>query len=399
MTRKSLKEYLIESQRVDEVLMTMIAIGLISLAAKPMLTSFADKAGQGVGSFFGGLANLFGFGSNKDKDDSKDYKKSKSKDNNKSKRDSDSNDDKNKDYNAKEHSLFSNLLQLAKKHTTDAANNKVIELLEGSSVDKDGNPLPLNKMGERMQELTGSSAQDTLSGMGVKPLEGDELKKVQEDAEKELKKLTPEQRDELAKKQLMQAQQTSKAMQEYKDKTEKLEKELEDAKKSGDKDKIKAAQKALDAHKKNAKGPAAALQTATDQTHKAKEHKKKQEQLEKELEKAKKSGDKDKIKAAQKALDDHKKNVPFKGGNGKSNKGNKDGRGEPKPKEETFQVTHDGKPDKIIKRKAKPPHDGYVYCYASDKETTLDPKTAEDLIKKSKPKKESLGDYLANIFS
>ena len=95
MTRKSLKEYLIESQRVDEVLMTMMAIGLISLAAKPMLTSFAEKAGTGVGSFFGGLANLFGFGSNKDKDDSKDYKKSKSKDNNKSKRDSDSSDDKN----------------------------------------------------------------------------------------------------------------------------------------------------------------------------------------------------------------------------------------------------------------------------------------------------------------
>ena len=342
MTRKSLKEYLIESQRVDEVLMTVMAIGLISLAAKPMLTSFAEKAGTGVGSFFGGLANLFGFGSNKDKDDSKDYKKSKSK----SKRDSDSSDDKNEDYNAKEHGLFSNLLQLAKKHTTDAANNKVIELLEGSSVDKDGNPLPLDKMGKRMQELTGSDPKDTLKAMGVKTLEGDELKKVQDEAEKALKKLTPEQREEFAKKQLEQAKQTSKAMQEYKDKTEKLEKELEDAKKSGDKDKIKKAQKALDDHKKNAKGPAAALQAATDQTRKAKKHKKKQEH-----------------------------------------------------KEETFQVTHDGKPDKIIKRKAKPPHNGYVYCYASDKETTLDPKTAEGLIKKSKPKKESLGDRLANIFS
>ena len=344
MTRKSLKEYLIESQRVDEVLMTVMAIGLISLAAKPMLTSFAEKAGTGVGSFFGGLANLFGFGSNKD--DSKDYKKSKSKRDNKSKRDSDSSNDKNKDYNAKEHSLFSNLLQLAKKHTTDAANNKVIELLEGSSVDKDGNPLPLDKMGKRMQELTGSDPKDTLKAMGVKTLEGDELKKAQKEAEKALKKLTPEQREEFAKKQLEQAKQTSKAMQEYKEKTEKLEKELEDAKKGEDKGKIEAAQKALDDHKKNAKGPAAALQAATDQIHKTKKHKKKQE-----------------------------------------------------PKEETFQVTHDGKPDKIIKRKAKPPHDGYVYCYASDKETTLDPKTAEDLIKKSKPKKESLGDRLANIFS
>ena len=276
MTRKSLKEYLIESQRVDEVLMTVMAIGLISLAAKPMLTSFAEKAGTGVGSFFGGLANLFGFGSNKDKDDSKDYKKSKSKDNNKSKgkNDNDSSDDKNKDYNAKEHGLFSNLLQLAKKHTTDAANNKVIELLEGSSVDKDGNPLPLDKMGKRMQELTGSDPKDTLKAMGVKTLEGDELKKAQEDAEKALKKLTPEQREEFAKKQLEQAKQTSKAMQEYKDKTEKLEKELEDAKKSGDKGKIEAAQKALDTHKKNAKGPAAALQAATDQTRKAKKHKK-----------------------------------------------------------------------------------------------------------------------------
>ena len=358
MTRKSLKEYLIESQRVDEVLMTMIAIGLISLAAKPMLTSFAEKAGTGVGSFFGGLANLFGFGSNKDKDDSKDYKKSKSK----SKNDDNISDDKNKDYNAKEHSLFSNLLQLAKKHTTDAANNKVIELLEGSSVDKDGNPLPLDKMGKRMQELTGSDPKDTLKAMGVKTLDGDELKKAQADAERALKKLTPEQREEFAKKQLEQAKQTSKAMQEYKDKTEKLEKELEDAKKSGDKNKIEAAQKALDTHKKNAKGPAAALQAATDQTHKAKKH---------------------------------KKNSPT------GNKDNKGGQKPPKqePKEETFQVTHDGKPDKIIKRKAKPPHNGYVYCYASDKETTIDSKTAEDLIKKSKPKKESLGDRLANIFS
>ena len=358
MTRKSLKEYLIESQRVDEVLMTMIAIGLISLAAKPMLTSFADKAGAGVGSFFGGLANLFGFGSNKDKDDSKDYKKSKSK----SKNDDNISDDKNKDYNAKEHSLFSNLLQLAKKHTTDAANNKVIELLEGSSVDKDGNPLPLDKMGKRMQELTGSDPKDTLKAMGVKTLDGDELKKAQADAERALKKLTPEQREEFAKKQLEQAKQTSKAMQEYKDKTEKLEKELEDAKKSGDKNKIEAAQKALDTHKKNAKGPAAALQAATDQTHKAKKH---------------------------------KKNSPT------GNKDNKGGQKPPKqePEEETFQVTHDGKPDKIIKRKAKPPHNGYVYCYASDKETTIDSKTAEDLIKKSKPKKESLGDRLANIFS
>ena len=372
MTRKSLREYLVESQRVDEVLMTMMAIGLISLAAKPMLTSFAEKAGTGVGSFFGGLANLFGFGSNKDKDDSKDYKKSKSKDNNKSKgkNDNDSSDDKNKDYNAKEHSLFSNLLQLAKKHTTDAANNKVIELLEGSSVDKDGNPLPLDKMGKRMQELTGSDPKDTLKAMGVKTLEGDELKKAQKDAEKALKKLTPEQREEFAKKQLEQAKQTSKAMQEYKDKTEKLEKELEDAKKGGDKGKIEAAQKALDDHKKNAKGPAAALQAATDQTHKAKKHKKNPP-----------TGNKDTTTG------------------GKGNKDNKDNKGEPNPKEETFQVTHDGKPDKIIKRKAKPPHNGYVYCYASDKETTLDPKTAEDLIKKSKPKKESLGDYLANVFS
>lgn len=375
MTRKSLKEYLIESQRVDEVLMTMIAIGLISLAAKPMLTSFADKAGQGVGSFFGGLANLFGFGSDKDKDDSK--RDNKNKRDNKSKRDSGSNDDKNQDYNAKEHSLFSNLLQLAKKHTTDAANNKVIELLEGSSVDKDGNPLPLDKMGKRMQELTGSSAQDTLNAMGVKTLEGDELKKAQEDAEKALKKLTPEQRDELAKKQLMQAQQTSKAMQEYKDKTEKLKKELEDAKKGGDKDKIEAAQKALDAHKKNAKGPAAALQAATDQTRKAKEHKKNSP-----------TGNKDTTTGNK------------GGGKGEPNKGGqKPPKKKTEPKEETFQVTHDGKPDKIIKRKAKPPHDGYVYCYASDKETTIDSKTAEDLIKKFKPKKESLGDRLANIFS
>lgn len=369
MTRKSLKEYLIESQRVDEVLMTMIAIGLISLAAKPMLTSFAEKAGTGVGSFFGGLANLFGFGSNKDKDDSKR--------DNKSKRDNDSSDDKNKDYNAKEHSLFSNLLQLAKKHTTDAANNKVIELLEGSSVDKDGNPLPLDKMGKRMQELTGSDPKDTLNAMGVKTLEGDELKKAQEDAEKALKKLTPEQREEFAKKQLEQAKQTSKAMQEYKDKTEKLEKELEDAKKSGDKDKIKKAQKALDTHKKNAKGPAAALQAATDQTRKAKEHKKNSP-----------TGNKDTTTGNK------------GGGKGESSKdGQKPPKKKTEPKEETFQVTHDGKPDKIIKRKAKPPHSGYVYCYASDKETTLDPKTAEDLIKKSKPKKESLGDRLANIFS
>ena len=109
------------------------------------------------------------------------------------------------------------------------------------------------------------------------------------------------------------------------------------------------------------------MQAATDQTRKAKKHKKNSP-----------TGNKDTATG------------------GKSNKDNK---GEPKPKEETFQVTHDGKPDKIIKRKAKPPHNGYVYCYASDKETTLDPKTAEDLIKKSKPKKESLGDRLANIFS
>ena len=373
MTRKSLKEYLIESQRVDEVLMTMIAIGLISLAAKPMLTSFAEKAGTGVGSFFGGLANLFGFGSNKDKGDSKDYKKSKSK----SKNDDNSSDDKNKDYNAKEHSLFSNLLQLAKKHTTDAANNKVIELLEGSSVDKDGNPLPLDKMGKRMQELTGSDPKDTLKAMGVKTLEGDELKKAQADAEKALKKLTPEQREEFAKKQLEQAKQTSKAMQEYKDKTEKLEKELEDAKKGGDKDKIKKAQKALDDHKKSAKGPAAALQAATDQTRKAKKHMKNSP-----------TGNKDTTTGNK------------GGGKGESSKGGqKPPKKKTEPEEETFQVTHDGKPDKIIKRKAKPPHNGYVYCYASDKETTIDSKTAEDLIKKSKPKKESLGDRLANIFS
>lgn len=53
--------------------------------------------------------------------------------------------------------------------------------------------------------------------------------------------------------------------------------------------------------------------------------------------------------------------------------------------EETFDVTNDkGKADQIIKRPAKPPHKGYVYCFKSDPDTTLDPKHAKELINRSK---------------
>lgn len=272
----SLQEHLTESQRVDESV-TLLAYAILAFAAKPILSTFAEKAGEGAGSLFSGLASLFGLDKeSRDKRRERKEEKRKEKEERrkeKEERRKEGKEDRaanDKAYNPKEHGLFSNVLELAKQKTTGKLNDKIIDLMQASSVDKDGNPVPMEKMGERMKELTGEDPKEVLKANGVKELTDEETKKVENHVKLKLEKMTPEQREEVAKKGLEESKKKSAEAQAYMNKTIELNKELIGAQQSNDKEKVEAVQKKIAEHQKNATGAARAIEDVKAQVKKNK---------------------------------------------------------------------------------------------------------------------------------
>ena len=268
----SLKSYLQESFRVDESL-TLLAIGLIAFAAKPMLKEFGGKAGEGVGDFFGGLANFFGIGkkAREEKERKKREKEREAREKEKEdrewektkreweKEDREREEKEEQERAQKEQAAMANILNVAEKKVTKPEDKETIDLIRSSSVDKDGNPVPVDKMGDRMKELTGKEPKEVLAAQGVKDLDDKDAEKYQKAVTDEVSKMSPEEREKVANEGLKKSKELSASMQKHKDESDKLQKELDDAKKSGDENKIKEAEKALDEHNRNAKGPAATL--------------------------------------------------------------------------------------------------------------------------------------------
>ena len=283
----SLKSYLQENLRVDESL-TLLAIGLIAFAARPMLKQFGEKAGEGVGEFFGGLADFFGLSKKareekerkrrekekeareKEKEDrewektKREWEKEDHEREEKEKQDRLNKESLEENDAEKEQAAMANILNVAEENATKPEDKETIDLIRSSAVDKNGDPIPINKMGERMEELTGKDPQEVLGDRGVKPMDEKESEKYQKAIVDKVGKLSPEERQKIANDGLKKSKELSASIQKHKDETKKLENDLEEAKKSGDEAKIKAAQEALQKHNDNATGVAATVTKITN---------------------------------------------------------------------------------------------------------------------------------------
>lgn len=536
MGYKSLSEHLLNSpnlkpaeEPVNEVLLTLIAASVLAFTCKPLLeTDFMKSIGGGIGMMFGGIGSMFGFGARgKDKDDEKDGKKGngkdgdekpgkKDKDDEKDSKDnksdkSNSSDSDKKNFNAMMQNMFAfcqKTIDGEKDKNKKESLNAMLDTIRAASVDKDGNPVDPEKMGERFKEITGKSPEDWAKDNGVEMPGKEEIEKIQDAAKKDIEGKSPEERKKIAEEGVAKAKAAGEKITKAREELETAQKELdelkaqakdesdpekkknlldkardkanvvvektkalagsvmgkkdveqataqaeetgnsenkdegdkndtpdksevddaikkaEDAAKEAD-DAVAAAQKALDdeTDEEKKKDLQKALDDAKEKQKAAKEAAEKAkeaasnvsaedykdpdgetvESIEQAIEAAKKAAKEadDAVDAAQKAVDsasDSEKDEKQKELDSakEKQKAAKDESDKHKDnKEEVFQVTHDGKPDKIIKRK-KLRGEGHVYCYASDKKTTISPDVAKALIKKSSAgANESLASYLS----
>ena len=457
MSYKSLSEQLLNSpnlkpaEPVNEVLLTLIAASVLAFTCKPLLeTDFFKSIGGGIGMMFGGIGSMFASGakgkgkddddekSGKSKDKDKDKGNSKDKDDDeKSDKDNDNGDsDSNKkDFNAMMQNMFAfcqGTIDKEKDKNKQESLNAMLDTVRAASVDKDGNPVDPEKMGERFKEITGKSPEDWVKDNGVEMPSKEEIEKIQDAAKKDIENKSPEERKKIAEDGVVKAKAAGEKITKAREELEKAQKELDELKdaaknesdpekKKGLVDKIKdAANNVLDKTKALA-GSATGkteVEQATSQAEEAgssegageqnsgdnstdgdtpgktdvddavKQSEKAVADADAAVETAQKALDEapdDKKEELQKALDDAKEKQKAAKDESDKHKDNK---------EEVFQVTHNGKPDKIIKRK-KLRGEGHVYCYASDKKTTISPDVAKDLIKKSSGgANESLASYL-----
>ena len=274
---------------------------------------------------------------------------------------------------------YANVMEIARKHA-NGDQKKMIDLLDAAGYDKDGNPIPPSKMGERIEELTGIKTEDLLKAHDIKELTPEQEKELQEQTKKELEKLTPEEREEIAKKGEENAKKIAAEMQKYKDDMDAAQKKLVDAQKANDEMLKKAAKEEIEKIKKNAKGGAAALQGVTDKAIKngAKPIEPKEE--------PEKKDEKDEKGAEEK----------------KDNKG-EEKKEEPKEKTLARGIVHNGEETTLKGRPKKNGQPGMTYNFANDPNgQTVPKKKAMEIIRKSKKQEKiaaSLTAHLANVFS
>lgn len=247
--QKTLKQYLAgqQSQPINESL-TLLAIGLIALAAKPAITAWAGEAGKGMGQFFGGIGQFFGWTAEK-REERKKKKEQEKADKEREKQEKEEQERLKKDADRK---AFYALLDQADKNTKDPNGKSAIELLRQSSVDGDGNPVPFDQMGQRMKEISGKDPDKALNDVGIKTaLSDNEIEETEKTATENLKKMTPEEREDAVKKQQEIATKSAKERQEYEGKEKELQEKLKKAEDDSDQKTIEETKKELEDHKKN----------------------------------------------------------------------------------------------------------------------------------------------------
>ena len=157
--------------------------------------------------------------------------------------------------------LFASIIGLVKQSNEKEKDKEkkektkeALTIIQGASVDKEGNPVAPEKMGERMKELTGQTPEQIAKAYSVNPLTKKQADELEQQVGKQLQGMSTEERERLAEKEIEAAKQTSKEMQSHKDQMDKLNKDLEDAKREGDKDKISRAQAAIEDQNKKSSG-------------------------------------------------------------------------------------------------------------------------------------------------
>ena len=330
MSNISLGQYLKDSPKinnvgnneepVNEVLLTLIAASVLAYTCQPLLnTDFMKSIGGGIGMMFGGIGSMFGLGRKKDdKDSEKDYRNSKKDDWDDEKDDWDDEKDDEVDGNTskldkdsetkKANDMMQNMFAFCQKHIDkEKDENKkksltgMLDAYRAASVDDDGNPVPLDKMAERFEQITGQKPEDWAKENGIETPSKEEIEKINKVANDEIGKMSPEERKKVADEGRTKAKSTCAEIKKKREEIEKAKKDPTDAK-----------SKQTDAEKET----------------------------------------------------------------------------------KTYELTHDGKPDKLIKRK-KLRGEGHVWCWASDKKTTVAPDQAREMLKRANIKEGlSLSDWL-----
>lgn len=241
MSNISLGQYLHDSPKlnnekpVNEVLLTLIAASVLAYTCQPLLnTEFMKSIGGGLGMMFGGIGSMFGFGKNKDKEKDGKDDKDKEKSNKSKSKEKDSDDDDAKKTN----DMMQNMFAFCQKHIDkEKDENKkkslsaMLDTYRASTVDDDGNPVPLDKMAERFEQVTGKKPEDWAKENDIEmPSKGD-IEKINKAANDEIGKMSPEERKKVADEGRAKAKASCAEIKKHREEIDVMQKELDDLKK------------------------------------------------------------------------------------------------------------------------------------------------------------------------
>lgn len=360
------------------MILTILATCAVAYTLSPILNSeFMKQLGGGFATLFGGLGKLFGGvgetvekKAEKDKDNKYDKK---------SKGDKSSLNDREMTPAERIGSAWQSLIHGTQKTVDEVQDedekerlNKQLNQARAISMNEDGTFVDPEEYAKRFEKVTGMTPDEYKKATGIDKLKQEDIDKAGEQVSKRVQDMSVEELEKAlddAKKKAKEAA-TQSANGDLKVGKDDQTQGSKDSATVGDA--VEQAQKAHEEAEKTHKELESALKNDPDNE----ELKKKVEDAKKKVEDAKSNLDKAK-EAEEKAKEDKKK-------------------ADDASKKEVYQVTHDGKPDKVIKRK-KLRGEGYVYCYASDKKTTIAKDQAEEMIKKGKKLNESFREYLRRV--
>ena len=330
-----------KGQRTDEFLGLMLAGSLLAFACGAMF----KKGGTDIPAL-AALGSLFGHNDDK-KDDKKDDSIFKS---TKDDKGSDDKDDKGSDDQQKQATEnFGALLAMAKeqnKNETDKQakekNDQMVSLLTACSFDKDGNEIPLE---ERLDKMKDALPEGT---------DFEQFKKEQTENYEKIKD------DKGFREQLDKAKESLKG----KNYDDFIKESKEAAKKTwGEIEKNKKENADIAAEIAKLEAETAGGTPTDEQRKKLNELKERQEKIRQENPLAAATG----------------QNTPKPEGETKT-----DPKPKPEPQSEEYVVMHDDKETTIIKRPSEREEGKFVYCYKNDRDKTIPPEEAEEMIRKAK---------------
>ena len=293
MSNISLGQYLKDSPKINnvgkneepinEVLLTLVAASVLAYTCKPLLeTDFMKSIGGGIGMMFGGIGSMFGLGRKKDDKDSKKYDRDSKKyerDSEKYDRDSEKYDRDSKKYDRdskknkdnkndgrdgntskldkdsetkKANDMMQNLFGFCQKHIDrEKDKNKkksltgMLDVYRAASVDDDGNPVPLDKMAERFEQITGQKPEDWAKENGIETPSKEEIEKINKAANDEIGKMSPEERKKVADEGRTKAKSTCAEIKKKREEIEADQKELDELKRKAGASKDPKEQKTI----------------------------------------------------------------------------------------------------------------------------------------------------------